>query len=716
MIEYDYLLERNMGKEGLVTLTPKTIPTKIPNLLRIEGPNGIGKSTLLNIMALSFWGTDSRKIHPSLLEKMGSLLNSDYQALKFNLEITSGNDDRKLISTKPNLNSKEITVQESIDGKIPKPITRERFEEKYNLIYDIASNPIERLHDLLKDLREEERSIGIRFKDFAGYARSILKDIDSSRNLERLTEVREKIKTIHDENLELENSIPSLSESLDLLEKHSYVRFYYHFLNEYQNLLARKQSSEERSQDVEDSSKKLSKKYLKCSKEIEELRNKILRNYQDVSPLIKGTLPSSRKTDFKIWKTVNPYSTDVNDLNALHDESIHLKNIFSSESEKIQKENSFQNASVLERLVEALKEFEDSPLVIPKLKVSIAELISILKEDNEKNFLILSTYRNIQNINNLLADIAEDAIYLLQRLEETKEITVDRKKATEEAEALFYRKHELEMMQGNLDQYQKKMEHYFQKCISKGFDEQQLKNLSYKELSSSIPYNKELEYFLKLTEEQIVHRIGEMESEVSQKRSKLEKNKAVLTIFDKERINLEKQKPHELEDYKAEITRLMDKADVLSQRFLANYDENIRRLIEKNVNKKDVERDLSKKKHYAEISHYLAHRIGTFPHMDKKYKAIDVDLISGIITTDEGTIIHVNDIGTGQSQSAYLMSLLNVADDGRKIIALFDEIAMMDDKSLEPVCNKIVELYQSNRLLVGILVQKGEQFRIRELK
>jgi exonuclease SbcC len=715
MIEYDYLLERNMGEGKVLKLTPKAIPTKIPNLLRIEGPNGIGKSTLLNIIALSFWATDSRKIHPSLLEKMGTLLNSDYQALKFTIEISSEKKDLRLISTKAALNSQEIIVQESIEGSNFKPLSHEKFQEKYNLIYDIASNPIERLYDLLKDLREEERSIGVKFSEFAGYLREVLKAIESSRNLERLVEVKQKIDDINKENGEIQDNLPNLSMSLDLLEKQAYVRFYYQYLNDYQTLSKREQDFVADNTNIEQDNKKIGKKYLKSTREIEDFRQNILQNYQEATPLIKGTLPNSQKVDFKIWKNMNPYSTDETDLNSLHNEATHLKNLFAIESEKIKKQSSFQDASVLERLITALKDFEDSPLMIPKLKVSIGELINLLKEDNEKNFMIMSTYRNIQSIDNLLTDIAEDTSSLLIKLEETKEISIDRKKTTEAVSTLMSRKNELKIIRETLAKYQKKIDYYLDKCVAKGFDETKLKTRPYKEFCREIPSNKELEYFLTLTEDQITHRISEIDSDLNKKRKRLDENKAVLGIFEKELADLKKQKPHPLESSKNEISRLMDKADELSQRLLRNYDDNIKKLIEKSVKQKDVEKDLSKKKHYAEISHYLAHRIGVFPHMDRKYKAIDVDLISGIIATEDGSIIHVNDIGTGQSQSAYLMSLLNVADDGRKIIALFDEIAMMDDNSLQPVCNKLVELYKSNRLLVGILVQKSEEFKMKAL-
>lgn len=716
MIEYDYLLERDMGEAGIVKLSPKVIPTEISNLVRIEGPNGIGKSTLLNIIALGFWGTDSRKIHPSLLEKMASLTSSDYQGLKFSVKITSGRETLILTSTKPARDNQEIIVQESIDGVHFKPISRERFDEKYNLIYDIASNPIARLYDLLKDLREEERSIGCRFKEFASDLRTILKDIDNSRNLERLEQVRQNIDKIKQENLELVSAIPNLASSFDLLEKHAYLQLYYHNLNEYNTLRAEKQEFENNNQDIESNNKKVGKQLLKCSKEIEDLRKKLLNNYQEASPLIKGTLPDAQKIDLKIWKTMNPYSTDENDLNALHDEAFHLHNILSVEFENIKSQNAFQDAAVLEGLIQALKGFENSPLMIPKLSVTIADLINILKEDNEKNFVLMSKYRNIQSVLNMLTDLGEESSELLLKLEETKGISQDRKKTTEAIATILSRKNELKGMQESLSNYLKKIDFYYNKCLSKNFDGSKLKMLPYKDLSQGLPSNKDLEYFLTLTEEQINHRIAELYADLKRRRTKKEENDTVLGIFESELADLEKQQPHELEAYKSEITSLMNKANAVSQKLLANYDLNIVNLIEKKVDKKAVERDPSKRKHYDEISHYLAHRIGVFPHMDKKYRAVEVDLISGIILTEDKAIIHVNDIGTGHSQSTYLCSLLNVADDGRKIIALFDEIAMMDDKSLEPLCNKIVSLNEANRLLVGILVQRSEQFQMKALK
>jgi hypothetical protein len=245
------------------------------------------------------------------------------------------------------------------------------------------------------------------------------------------------------------------------------LRFYYQYLNDHQTLSIREKEFTADNSNIEQDSKQIGRKYLKNSREIEELRKNILRNYQEATPLIKATLLDSQKVDFKIWKNMNPYSTETNDLNSLNNQSNHLKNIFSLELESIKNQDSFQDASVLERLIVALKEFENSPLMIPKLKVSIGELIDLLKEDNEKNFMVMSTYRNIQSIDNLLRDIAEDTTSLLMKIEETKEISVDRKKTSEAITTLFSRKNELKIMRETLSNYQRKIDYYLDNVLQK---------------------------------------------------------------------------------------------------------------------------------------------------------------------------------------------------------------------------------------------------------
>ena len=88
MINFDYLLTRFEGDETRI-YTPEKFPRELPNLVYIQGPNSSGKSTLLNIIALAFFGLKLKEdeLPTSLREKLKDLIYSDHQSLVFSVSI-----------------------------------------------------------------------------------------------------------------------------------------------------------------------------------------------------------------------------------------------------------------------------------------------------------------------------------------------------------------------------------------------------------------------------------------------------------------------------------------------------------------------------------------------------------------------------------------------------------------------------------------------------
>jgi hypothetical protein len=114
-------------------------------------------------------------------------------------------------------------------------------------------------------------------------------------------------------------------------------------------------------------------------------------------------------------------------------------------------------------------------------------------------------------------------------------------------------------------------------------------------------------------------------------------------------------------------------------------------------------------RYYNELSKYLAKRLDTIIYIGKTYKVDKLDLIEEIITTDTGKTIKFTDFGTGESQATFLKGILETArTDKRKIIALFDEVGMIDDLRLSQVTDSLRRLYEEDRLLVGIVVQRAQ--------
>ena len=99
---------------------------------------------------------------------------------------------------------------------------------------------------------------------------------------------------------------------------------------------------------------------------------------------------------------------------------------------------------------------------------------------------------------------------------------------------------------------------------------------------------------------------------------------------------------------------------------------------------------------------------------DTEYTTNQIDVIQREIITNEGIIIKFSDMGTGQSQSAYLQGLLSITDN-RKIIALFDEVAMLDSQSLAPIFDKLSDLHNQEKLLLGVVVQKSDSVDVKPL-
>jgi len=111
MIKYDYDLRRD-EKDEIITYKPDLISKELPNLVYIEGPNSSGKSTLLHILALSFYGTKNLKIKQALQEKMDNLVNSEHQHISFKIAITNKNNKVELTAEKRDFKTKDIIIKD----------------------------------------------------------------------------------------------------------------------------------------------------------------------------------------------------------------------------------------------------------------------------------------------------------------------------------------------------------------------------------------------------------------------------------------------------------------------------------------------------------------------------------------------------------------------------------------------------------------------------
>jgi len=87
---------------------------------------------------------------------------------------------------------------------------------------------------------------------------------------------------------------------------------------------------------------------------------------------------------------------------------------------------------------------------------------------------------------------------------------------------------------------------------------------------------------------------------------------------------------------------------------------------------------------------------------------IDYSIKTPCFVTIKDKRIAFSDFSGGQASSNYLKSKLNV-NDNKKYIVLFDEIANMDDRSLNEVIKKLKILNENNKLVLAILSEPHKE-------
>ena len=128
--------------------------------------------------------------------------------------------------------------------------------------------------------------------------------------------------------------------------------------------------------------------------------------------------------------------------------------------------------------------------------------------------------------------------------------------------------------------------------------------------------------------------------------------------------------------------------------------KNIDDIIKKRLENPDKQKEFSKA-----VNAFLAKKIPTIEHDSVNYQVEEVDYIGQKFTTSEGREIKFKTFGTGKSQQAALISRLESLDPDKKYIILLDETSHMDEDTIQPIKEKLKELYIKEQLILGILVK-----------
>lgn len=701
MIEYDYKILRDEGDEQK-EYGPKEIPKELNNITYIEAPNSSGKSTLLNILAISFFAhrLESGEIADSLRNKIKNLLESDHQSLVFKILISDSNNNPIIKVEKNDYNSTDIEFQQYEDG-IFKPMSFDRFKRKYKLIYDIPEKPTERINNILHDINIDLKTKVDRLKRFLGVVSDTIKEVSSAKNVDEINSLKKKI----EENSE---KIKKINDNISRLEGELMIIEIYHDGLAYKILLSQIEEKQKYISILKGKKTRKNNVVNKVSGKLQRLLNQrqdLLNNINDNLNYIRNiNVDNDIKlheieslTSEKILKEVQEYNNHYYFRNKVN----KFKDIVDKEISRIENDKLFTEAVFIQELKYFLEKYSKKDIALPSIQMSIQQYIKTLDINIKKSKNIINRkhkYDNILECFDAIDDDATTAIKLQQSIEKQKDYTNK-----------IENEHDIDSIIASITTEEIILERYLkeERELKKRLIKNNIDPSNINVILEGYDISNDARTIAELDDEKYANEIDSLISEIDQmkddaKRLEDENRFNNITVKKNESKNVSKY-----QNYKKDLSLIHDKLFNLISKIENKYIVGIDNIY--NISAKNLDQEF-----LLILSEYLAQKIITIRHIDKTYKLRNIDLLNKKVVTQSNKVIRFDDLGTGQSQSAYIDSLLSIRDD-RKIIALFDEVGMMDNRSLHPINEKISKLYKKNKLLIGVIVQRGNDVKIRSI-
>lgn len=707
MIKYNYSIRRNEGDE-VKEYTPKLIPNELADIVYIQGPNSSGKSTLLNLIALGFFGEKLKEdeLAPSLREKIVDLRYAKHQDIIFNIEIQNKKIGTVIKSTKDSYDSKDFKVVEIKNGK-EQPISSTDFLKEYKIIYDIPTNPILRLPDLLKELKNSQETVENKIVDLRNSIDKIIKDIKEGNNPQRIKELEDDLVLLGDKHKITEKKIKIDEQKYLFFRQFHYLSSYLEYADSLKKIKIKIRKINTDESGLKTISSNLSKKQSELLYRMTSRVNVGANLIEDVIKLLNILIEKKHSNRLKILKAVDWSETLKNP--DLHSElKLEIEFFLDYFNEvKVEDEKAINEANFTYELYTLLLKFEHENFSIPGIKMRIDVFIELLEKEILNNEGLVNRGKNIsicvEKLNEILIMI-DEAEHDFSELEEIK-------RKSRDASIMINNKTDsvsLSQLKKKKKTIEEKLNYYIRELEYINIDIQNADTIL-----NSLRVDLRYKDLQKYSEIQLAEKVRLAETALIKDKESLGKIDKSILVAIEEKERTEQKEPHKYQKFLNEIESIRDIIFNLEIKFSKDFQENMKKIMTKGI--KESQLTEAEVKYAEEVSKFLASKINFIRHIDKNYRIKKFNTVNQEIITESDKIIRFADLGTGQGQGAYLEGLISMNED-RKIIALFDEVAMMDSKTLSPIFEKLKELYNQKRLLLGIIVQrKDESVKVKSL-
>ena len=723
MLEIDYKIIRD-EKDERKTYVPEDPAIQKMNgpIVCFQAPNGMGKSTLLNIISAALYGhrddPTAHRISPTLQNKIKWLMERKDQKLSYELSLTSPDGKTQLISRKGE-GDNDVSVEEIIDGKrqcLPFPI----FKEKYFLIYEIPENPVEKLKDITTEVLTKQGDYLSKLKDFRTYMSDIQNEIGKARDEDKITSVEGELKELKQELESLNATIASTDDKLIILTKYYNLRGYRDYSTKVLELnqKIRDLKVNGATEIVKTKQKTIQSNSQRRAVEIEF--NDILNNLTQIKE--KMSIINSdeiERINPKLTSVLNLKLNQILETHIIDRENIsyvldYLEQMIIKHQDEDELKNAVTADSFYNDIIAILEEYESRNVSIPGITSSLSDLIQLLNKEIKKNNGYVKISESLIKCQELITLIRSSLTKLKTNLDSLKIV---------EANLSSLDNTDEEISENNKkDQYseQIKTKKYIRDKYKAVLEESGIDKADFEDMDNIRSALKKLEVdhpeykiIFQQDEDEFGKIISQLTDDIKKQKDNRDSKKKSFTRKEGLLVDLQSAKPHKYQIYSNVIDGLRNVAEGLDAD-LIRFNKTIEKIKSDDLLKS--EEDI----HYNDcISRYLAKRIPQFPYNGIFYEPTKIDLNKKIIYTTTGKEINTSDISTGQGMSMYIHSLLASDVDynrERKYIVIFDEAHTMDRKSFLPIKNELIKMNNNNQLMFALFVKpNSDDIRVLDL-
>jgi len=648
------------------------------NIFIIRGKNDKGKSSILEMVSLGFYGHYSQDIDKFIIDRMKRFMSNSVDEFHCSFMVKDKNE-KHTIDVK--ITKREIETK--IDNKY-KP--RDFILKNYKVLFDVPEDPLKKLSYALKDMVDNFRQYEIYANNYREYVK---------KQMDQLEDYNNKQKRIDEENEEL-------NEKQEILKN---------ILNRYYEVEANLRELERAKVVVtyEDKLKEFNlkdKHYTNVKKEITNLKSKGARGGNTkYRKLVEEFAEITRELRFAVGTSTylerfipKPYKKDLEKYKSQISKSITIKSLSSSDLKnwysffkKIKKEiesNPKLNIKfpeedeikLITKILPILKEFIDTATVIPGTDgKTVSEFIRDLEKSKRKAENKISekiTLNNALKNCSEIIDLIQDLTSKYSRLPENDSAI------EEDYNNLMKEKNELESELSKIATELGKLEEEYEK----------------------IPEEEKLK--LRMLKDQVKNDYENTKREYSTLRKKKEDLAKEITIKRKVLENLKQlQKPYGELDTR-ELRELYDKVSSILRK-ISTWKDYINSF---NLNNMTIEKQVDEDalKFYDILGNYFAELLKVVYFENRSWELYKVDLINRRYVVKGRKSIDFIDIGRGHTALNALMARIKQDYGRRTKILLIDEIGDMDKENLGKLLDEIKIQVKQGKVLLALLTMRDD--------